>query len=74
MTARITPIAISHGAFGPAPKTIGNGPMKIMPPTLDEFPSSIDAKTTRITPMKMMAKPDNKIQTNFPESSMLPRC
>ena len=70
MIARITATAISHGALGPAPNTIGNGPMKIMPPTLDEFPPSIDAKATRITPIKMTVKPDNKIQTNFPESSI----
>ncbi len=62
-------IVISHAALGPAPKTIGNGPMKITPPTLEEPPATNDAITTKIMPIMITAKPTNKTMSNLLEIS-----
>ncbi len=59
---------ISHIAFEPAPKTIGNGPMKITPPTLPEPPSSTDATVSMTMPAMTMANPRKSKVTSLFET------
>src|SRR3990170_5675059 len=56
-TARTMPMAISQAASGPAPNTIGNGPMKITPPKLVEPLSNTAVTRTIITPTVRNTKP-----------------
>src|SRR4030066_222135 len=57
ITARTVPMAISQAASGPAPNTIGNGPMKITPPKLVERLLNIAVARTIITPTVRNTKP-----------------
>lgn len=73
--ARIIPIRMSQGAFGPVPKTIGNGPIKITTPTLEELLKSREATTKITTPMKTkvipkIRKPISLLDTGMPSSSV----
>ncbi len=47
---------MSQIAFGPEPKTIGNGPIKITAPTLPE-PETTEETTTTMTPTKTKTIP-----------------
>jgi hypothetical protein len=53
-------IAISQPASGPAPKTIGIGPIKITPPTLPDPPKTTDATTKTAMPTKTNVIPKTK--------------
>ena len=59
-TARIILTAISHAASGPAPKTIGIGPIKMTPPTLPDPPKTTIATTKTAMPTKTKAMPKIK--------------
>ena len=52
MTVRIMLIAISQPASGPAPKTIGIGPIRMTPPTLPDPPKTTEATTNNDNPNK----------------------
>src|SRR5208337_3795958 len=74
-TARIIPINISQSTFGPEPKTIGNGPIKMTTPTLPELPKKKEttAKTTMPTKTKAIPKikkPKSLLDTVMPSSSV----
>jgi hypothetical protein len=57
-TARIMANRISHCAPGPEPKTIGTGPMKMIPPKLVEPPcETIAAIATSIKPTNIIKNP-----------------
>jgi len=65
-TARIMANRISHCAPGPAPKTMGIGPMKIIPPKLVEPPcEAIAAIATSIKPTIIVKNPTMKSVRNF---------
>ena len=66
-TVRIKLIAISHPASGPEPKTIGIGPIKIMPPTLPDPPKTMEATTKTAIPTKTKAIPKSKKPSNRPD-------
>ena len=56
--ARIMANRISHCAPGPAPKTMGIGPMKMIPPKLDEPPcENAAAAATSIRPTMVIENP-----------------
>ena len=54
----MTPIKIRIEEFGPDPKTIGIGPMKITTPVLAEPPAVKLAARSTITPTKTKIKPE----------------
>jgi hypothetical protein len=64
----ITLSAINHVASGPTPNTIGNGPMKITPPTLAVPLPNAEATITKIMPAMTTAKPKNSIVRNLFET------
>ena len=65
-TARIIANRISHCASGPAPKTIGIGSIKIIPPTLVEPPwETIVAIATSIMPTIIVKNPRMKSAKSF---------
>lgn len=65
-TARIMANRISHCAPGPAPKTIGIGPMEMIPPKLVEPPwETIAAIATSIRPANIVENPRMKSVRNF---------
>ena len=68
------PIPISQTELGPAPNTIGNGPMKITPPKLVEPLLNTAVARTIITPTVRNTKPriskmKNLLETVLPSSS-----
>jgi hypothetical protein len=74
-TARIIPMIISHTAFGPAPKTIGNGPIKITPPTLVELLKTKETTAKTTIPIKTkttpkIRNPNSLLETAMPSSSV----
>jgi hypothetical protein len=66
ITARIMLNRTIHAVSGPAPTTIGNGPMKITAPKLAEPPPESTAATkTTIMPTKTKIKPKIKNRKNL---------
>jgi hypothetical protein len=57
---------INQGAIGPEPKTIGNGPMNIIIPVLDDVsdPFINDAIMIAIMPVKIIANPTKNSSGN----------
>ena len=54
----ITPNKMSNEAFGPLPNTIGNGPIMMKPPKLNEVPPErAVAIKTRTSPMVIVKNP-----------------
>ena len=66
-TVRIKLIAISQPASGPEPKTIGIGPIKIIPPTLPDPLKTMEATTKTTIPTKTKTIPKSKKPSNRPE-------
>jgi len=67
-TARTTASRISHCAPGPAPNTIGMGPMKMSPPKPVEPPWEIVAAiVTIIRPTSIVENPRTKRARSFRE-------
>src|SRR3990170_6788796 len=65
------PMAISQAASGPAPNTIGNGPMKITPPKLVEPLLNTAVARTIITPTVRNTKPRISNMKNLLETVIL---
>lgn len=69
-TARTVANRISQDAPGPAPNTIGIGPMNMIPPELVEPPpETVAATVMRIRPTSVVKNPKIKRARNFPGES-----
>jgi hypothetical protein len=66
-TVIIRLIVISQPALGPEPKTIGIGPIKIIPQTLPDPPKTMEATIKTAVPTKTKAIPKSKKLTNRPD-------
>ncbi len=69
------PKTISNQDSGPAPKTMGMGPIRITPPTLPDPPKMTEAAAITIIPTKTRVIPNNKshrilFETSKPASSL----
>ncbi len=62
------PTATSSRASGPAPKTMGIGPIKITPPTLPDPSKNKETKTITAMPTAIRDMPNSKIARVLPET------
>ncbi len=67
---RATASAIAKKDCGPAPKTMGKGPIKTTAPKL-EAPEKIATITMRATPMKIRMKPKRKSLSGIDHGKIL---